>query len=151
VRDGAGGSDPGRADVDVAVWLETSAEALGERIRSPGLDRAARRAGRALLRQAWAALESGQVEIELVRAVDAAACPLRAQIPRPPVIGVEMLTPGPDPDWLADLLAIEDLGAEIAGRTEKVLAMLRSPEARRLLGQTRERPDDGLDFTLTQG
>ncbi len=134
----------------VGAWLAEAAEALGDRLRSAGVDRAARKAGRRLLRAAFDALEAGEATVELMRAVDAAARPVVVW-PSPCRIGVPPLATHPDPDWLARLVAVEVLADSIAARTERMLSSLRDPEVRRWAGEVVAGVGSETEMTLTDG
>lgn len=133
-------------------WLEAAATALGERLRTGRGDRDTRRAQRRLLRQAFDAAERGAVTVALIRAVDRAGCPLVARIPAPPRIGIAPLPTRPDPTWLDHLGAAERLAEAITGRTERLLAGLRSDQVRQSLWPMVERGDDDApEMAFTEG
>lgn len=134
----------------VVEWLAEAAEALDGRLRTGGVDRAARKAGRRLLRRAFDAIEAGEAPVELVRAVDAAARPVVVW-PSPCRIGVPPLETHPDADWLARLCAVEVLADAIATRTERMLSSLRDPEVRRWVGEVVAGSGGDAEMTLTDG
>lgn len=133
-------------------WLQAAAVDLDTRMRAEQTPRAARRAGRRLLRRAFDARERGAVSLDLVRAVDAAAHPLRIGIPAPPRIGIPPLPTRPDPAWLDHLGAVERLAEGIAARTDRLLEALRSEQVRQALWPVVERGDDDKpEMAFTEG
>ncbi|MEZ4437245.1 MAG: hypothetical protein R3F65_33035 [bacterium] len=135
---------------EVSGWLAEAAEALDGRLRGGEGDREGRKAGRRLLRRAFDALEAGEADLALVRAVDAAARTPWAG-PSPCRIGVPPLETHPDPVWLAQLWAVAVLTDAIADRTERMLASLRDPEVRRFATAVVSRAGDEPEMTLTDG
>lgn len=133
------------------AWLEAAATALDRRLRAKGSDRAARRAGRALLASAFDARERGAVTLDLVRAVDRAAHPPTIAIPAPPRIGMRWMRVRPDPAWLERLGAVDALAARIEGRIEPLIESLRAPQVKEALWPVVERADDPPNFTFTEG
>lgn len=134
------------------AWLQAAAVALDARLRAGEGGRADRREGRRLLRRAFDARERDDVSLALVVEVDRAAHPLVARIPAGPRIGVRLLRTRPDPAWVERLLAVDDMAAAVAGRTERMLEGLRSEEVRRALWPVVLRSDhDQPEMPLTRG
>lgn len=133
-------------------WLDDAASALGRRLRAGAVPRGQRPAVRGLLQQAFDARERGAVTVELLRAVDAAASPLRIGIPRRPRIGIPPLRTRPDPAWLDHLGAVEVLAERVAAHTDRLIASLRSEQVRAALWPVVDRNDDDRpEMALTEG
>ena len=138
-----------------ALWTTAELVALAEQVatalKSKAIPRRDRGRVRALLAQAFDAIEREvSPEPALCRALDDVAHPRQITIPRPITIGVRLLAPAVDDAWVMRLVApIEQAERHIA-RIERFLSVsgfeLQLPEVRDLIIDGAE-----PDFELTRG
>ncbi len=119
-------------------------------MEAESLPRTVRRRGRALLAEAFAALESGEVPAELVRAVDDLASPRAPRIPRPPRIGPRLPRGAIDRRLVERIWALGALGADVERRVERFLAVT-GVELHVGPREPRVGEGDELEMELTEG
>lgn len=95
---------------------------LGGRLRLGAVPKARRREARALLAEAFGALDEGRVTLDLLHRVEALAAPLRILIPRGPRIGLPTLRGSIDRDLVARLWALGDMATAIDARVYRFLS-----------------------------
>jgi hypothetical protein len=138
----------GVAPVD--KWLHTACEALAEALRAGRVPRADRRRSRALLAQAYQALQTDGATVALLRVVDAQAHPFAPLIPRPgPPLGtLKVDLPVIDAAFAERIHAHGDIAEDIEGRVDRFLSV---GDAEPLRTRAEPRPMEGheLDTELT--
>lgn len=132
-------------------WLQAAAEALAVRLRVGAAPRGVRREGRALLVEAFQAVEGDTASLELVRRVDALATPPGPRLGPRPRIGAYRPLSVVDLQMVATALAAEALADRAERRVERFLAVLEGPALPVKQRKVVDAAAPDLDFAVTEG